>query len=111
MPVLNQGEVTGVLVLEKAEDNYYGAAQAPLALAFANRLALALENAQRYEESVGHAQDLETENTRRALEAERRAQRLSLLNRLAAELGAAGDQAAVLASALPILRDALGAAS
>ncbi|MCC7360249.1 MAG: GAF domain-containing protein [Anaerolineales bacterium] len=111
VPVLSQDEVSGVLVLEKAEDNYYGAAQSPLALAFANRLAVALENAQRYEESVGHAQDLEAENTRRALEAERRALRLSLLNRLAAELAEAADQAAVLNSALPILREALGADS
>lgn len=109
VPVLSNGEVLGLLALEKAEDNYYGAAQVPLALSFANRMAVALDNARLYEQSVQHAQELEKENTRRAQDVDQRSQRLALLNRIATELAQARDLPALLGLALETLRQALSA--
>jgi len=110
VPVLSSGEVTGILSLEKSEDNFYGAAQVPVALSFANRVAVALDNARLYEQSVQRAQDLEQENTRRAQDIDLRAQRLTVLNRVATDLAQARDLAAVLELSLDTLRQALGAA-
>ena len=108
VPVLGNGEVLGILALEKGEDNFYGPAQVPLALSFANRVAAAMDNAHLYEESVARAQDLEKENSRRSQDVEVRSQRLALLNHIATDLAQARDIPRLLRLTLETLTRALG---
>ena len=109
VPVLSNGEVSGILSLEKGEDNFYGPGQVPLALSFANRVAAALDNARLYEESVQRAQDLEKENARRSQDVELRSQRLALLNHIATDLAQARDISSLLQLSLETLKQALEA--
>ena len=111
VPLLSQGEVIGILSLEKGEDNFYLPGHVPLALAFASRAAVALENARLYEESVTRARALEEENARRLQELETRTQRLALLNRIAGEMNAAVDLGALLRLTLNALAEPLAVES
>lgn len=75
VPLLSKGEVIGVLAFEKAEAHFYGADHLAAVVTFAGQAAVALSNANLYEESISRATEL-TE----------RSQRLALLNRLSTEL-------------------------
>ena len=108
VPLLSSGEVTGILSLEKSEDNFYGPSHVPLATSFANRVAVALDNARQFEESVLRAHELEAENSRRARDLESRSQRLAVFNRLAAGLSEARDLDSLLELALKTISQALG---
>jgi signal transduction histidine kinase len=50
-PLVTKGQVMGMLVLHHAEPNYYSAEDADLVMAFANQAAVAIENAQLYEQA------------------------------------------------------------
>lgn len=80
VPLISQGEVVGVIALEKTEPDFYGPEHIASAVTFAGQAAVGLVNANLYEESV-----------RRAAELDERTQRLSLLNRLSAELSGSLD--------------------
>ncbi|MGA9348659.1 MAG: GAF domain-containing sensor histidine kinase [Anaerolineae bacterium] len=50
-PLVTKGQVIGMLVLHHTEPNYYSAQHANLVMAFANQAAVAIENAQLYEQA------------------------------------------------------------
>jgi PAS domain S-box-containing protein len=55
VPLIVRDKVIGILAFEHGERGYYDAHRAALALAFANQAAVAIENAQLYEEASGKA--------------------------------------------------------
>jgi PAS domain S-box-containing protein len=75
VPLLSKGEMIGVIVIEKAEVNYFTADHIQALVTFAGQAAVALENASLYEESLHRAGELDE-----------RSQRLALLNRLSSQL-------------------------
>ena len=50
-PLVVKGQVIGMLILHHVEPNYYSAQNADLVMAFANEAAVAIENAQLYEQA------------------------------------------------------------
>ena len=80
VPLLSKGEVVGVIALEKTEPNYYTVENVQAVITFAGQAAVALENANLFEESVHRTQELD-----------QRSQRLALLNRLSSELSGSLD--------------------
>ena len=82
VPLVNQGEVVGVITLTKVEPSYYDSMAEQAAFAFANQVAAALANANLFRE------------------AERRTQRLSLLNRVSVALVQSLDSEDILEIAL-----------
>lgn len=76
VPIIAKGEVVGVIALEKREADFYSPDVIQVALTFANQAAVALENANLFEDSL-----------RRALELDERTNRLAQLNRLSTTLG------------------------
>ncbi len=85
VPLVSKGEVVGVIALEKIEAHFFTLELSQLVTTFASQAAVALENARLYEDSL-----------RRATELDQRSQRLSLLNRLSAELSSALNEDQVL---------------
>ncbi|MBZ0299855.1 MAG: GAF domain-containing protein [Anaerolineae bacterium] len=82
VPLVSQGHVVGVIALCKAEPGYYDRQAEQAAFAFGNQVAVALANADLFRE------------------AERRTQRLSLLNRVSVALGQSLDSEDILEIAL-----------
>ena len=76
IPLITKGQVIGVLALEKAESHFYSEELMQLSNTFASQAAVAIDNANLFEESV-----------RRAAELDERSQRLGLLNKFSADLG------------------------
>ncbi len=74
-PLTREDRVVGVIALEKREPNFYTARHEQLALTFANQAAIALSNAQLFQETRERARALDEQ-----------AQRLALLNRVALAL-------------------------
>ncbi len=97
-PLIAKGEMIGVIALEKRESGFYTIEHLHLATAFAGQAAVALENANLYEESL-----------RRAAELDRRSRRLALLNRFSSELSGLLDADEISRLTARELRDALGA--
>ena len=94
IPLLSKGQVVGVIALEKLETYFYTPEHVKAMVTFAGQAAVALENANLYEDSV-----------RRALELDERSQRLALLNRVSTSLSRSLDQAtifSVIASEIPL---------
>lgn len=75
IPIMVKGNVIGVIVLEKTESHYYTNEQIQLAATFASQAAVALENANLFEESQ-----------RRTAQLDERSKRLTLLNQFSADL-------------------------
>lgn len=86
IPLISKNEVIGVLALEKWEAHFYTPDHIQAAMTLASQVAVALENARLYEDSL-----------KRAAELDQRSQRLALLNRFSSELGG-------LLEAVPIIR-------
>ncbi|MAS32469.1 MAG: hypothetical protein CL610_00595 [Anaerolineaceae bacterium] len=82
VPLVNQGHVVGVIALCKTEPHFYDTQAEQAAFAFGNQVAVALANADLFRE------------------AERRTQRLSLLNRVSVALGQSLDSEDILEIAL-----------
>lgn len=85
VPLISKGEVVGVIALEKTEAGYYTTEHIQAITTFAGQAAVALENANLYEESV-----------RKALELDQRSRRLAILNRLSTELSGSLDTSYIL---------------
>jgi PAS domain S-box-containing protein len=75
LPILVKGNVIGVIALEKAEAYYYTHEQIQLAATFASQAAIAIDNANLFEESL-----------RRTTQLDERSQRLTLLNQFSSAL-------------------------
>src|SRR5205823_706800 len=95
-PLTYQGQLLGLVAIEKAEPHRYGAPQASLALAFANQAAVTLANVRQYEDGLRRAFELD--------------QRSSLLNRASASLSQAVEPREVLVAVLQALAEGLGTA-
>ena len=98
IPLVSKGEVTGVIALEKTEAHFFTTELSQLVTTFASQAAVALENARLYEDSL-----------RRASELDERSQRLSLLNRLSAELSSSLNEEQVLRLTAEELQRAISA--
>jgi len=98
VPLVSKGEVTGVIALEKVEAHFFTTELSQLVTTFASQVAVALENARLYEDSL-----------RRASELDERSQRLSLLNRLSAELSSSLNEEQVLRLTAEELQRAISA--
>jgi PAS domain S-box-containing protein len=88
-PLISKGYVVGVLTLEKREPNYYNTLHEQLTLTFANQAAIALDNAQMFQETRARATALDEQ-----------AQRLALLNRVSLALAQTLDPENILEIAL-----------
>ena len=88
-PLISKGRVVGVLTLEKREPHYYTPLHEQLALTFASQAAVALDNAQLFEETRARATALDEQ-----------AQRLALLNRVSLALAQSLDMENILEIAL-----------
>ncbi|NDJ54936.1 MAG: GAF domain-containing protein [Chloroflexi bacterium] len=95
-PMVSGGILIGLMVFEKAEVHAYAPADAQVASAFANQVAVAIENAQLFEEAAKRASELHS-----------RTQRLTLLNRISSTLGTSLDQNSILQTAIDELVQAL----
>ncbi len=82
VPLVNQGNVVGVIALAKQEDHFYDEQASQAAFAFANQVAIALANAKLY------------------TQAQYRTERLSLLNRVSVSLAQSLDSENILEIAL-----------
>lgn len=82
VPLVNQGNVVGVIALSKQEDHFYDEQLSQAAFAFANQVAIALANADLY------------------TDAQYRTDRLSLLNRVSVALAQSLDSENILEIAL-----------
>lgn len=91
VPLVNQRNVVGVIALCKAEPRFYDQQAEQAAFAFGNQVAVALANADLFRE------------------AERRTQRLSLLNRVSVALGQSLDSEDILEIALREIAQVLNA--
>ncbi len=76
IPLIAKGQVIGLVAVEKEEPHFYTKDMIQLGTTFASQAAVAMDNANLFEESV-----------RRALELDERSQRLALLNEFSSELG------------------------
>lgn len=75
VPLIAKGQVIGVVATEKADVHFYESDIVQLATTFASQAAVAIDNANLFEESM-----------QRAAELDERSQRLALLNQFSAEL-------------------------
>lgn len=75
VPLVAKGQVMGVIATEKVDVHFYNGDIVQLATTFASQAAVAIDNANLFEESV-----------QRAAELDERSQRLALLNQFSAEL-------------------------
>jgi PAS domain S-box-containing protein len=96
IPLISKSEVVGVIALEKSEPRSYAQEHIQAATTFTGQAAVALENANLYEESV-----------RRAVELDERSTRLALLNRLSVELSGTLEPAHILTLTLQNLHPAI----
>ena len=88
-PLISKGNVMGVLTVEKREPNFYTDLHQQLTLTFASQAAVALDNAQLFEETRARAAALDEQ-----------AQRLALLNRVSLALAQSLDLENILEIAL-----------
>ncbi len=100
LPIMVKGKVIGVIALEKAEMYYYTNDQIQLAATFASQAAVAIDNANLFEESL-----------RRTSELDERSQRLALLNQFSSDLSGSLNADQVLRLTASQLTRALGADS
>ncbi len=98
VPMISGGILIGILVVEKTEAHAYLPADVQVASAFANQVAVALENARLFEEAADRAAELHS-----------RTQRLALLNRISSTLGGSLDQSSILQTVVDELTLALDA--
>lgn len=98
-PLISKGKTLGLLALDKAEPDFYTPNHADLAIAFTNQVAVALDNAQLFEQSV-----------QRALQLNERTQRLVLLNRVSGELSTTLNLNRILEISVREMSSALGMA-
>lgn len=98
IPLVAKGELIGILAVEKWQANYYSLDQIQLATTLASQAAIALENANLYEDSL-----------RRAAELDERSQRLALLNRFSSGLSGLLDAQQILQLTSDEMRGALNA--
>jgi PAS domain S-box-containing protein len=100
VPLLSKGDVIGVIVLEKEEEGFFVGNQIQAMVTFASQAAVALVNANLYEDSL-----------RRTAELDDRSQRLALLNRLSTALSGSLDLERILGVLAREMCQALNASS
>jgi PAS domain S-box-containing protein len=97
-PMVSGGLLVGVMIFERDETHAYAPADGQVAAAFANQVAVAIENARLFEEAADRAAELHS-----------RTRRLTLLNRISSTLGRSLDQNSILQTTVDELAQALEA--
>ncbi|HSF83130.1 MAG TPA: GAF domain-containing protein [Anaerolineales bacterium] len=100
IPLISGGKVLGVIALEKSETGFYTPEHIQLATTFAGQAAVALANANLFQESLS-----------RTMELDQRTKRLEMLNRLSSDLSETLDPDRLLAIALQELTEAITCAT
>jgi PAS domain S-box-containing protein len=98
IPLISKGQLIGLIALEKWQAYFYSHEQIQLATTFAGQAAVALDNANLYEDSLG-----------RAAELDERSKRLALLNRFSSSLSGLLEGGQILELTANELRHALNA--
>jgi GAF domain-containing protein len=98
VPLIAKGELIGLVALEKWQAYFYSREQIQLGTTFASQAAVALDNANLYEDSLGRASELDE-----------RSQRLALLNRFSSSLSGLLDAVPILELTSEELQRALNA--
>jgi PAS domain S-box-containing protein len=80
VPLFSKGILSGVIALEKKEINYYDSESIQILTTFSSQAAVALENAELYNQSLDRTQQLD-----------RRSQRLALINRFSEQISSTLD--------------------
>ena len=96
VPLIAKGEMVGVIALEKTEANFYAVEHIQAALTFCSQAAVALENANLYQQSL-----------QRAIEMDQRSQRLALLNRFSNQISSILDPDFILETTMGEILHAL----
>ena len=96
IPMIAKGELIGLIALEKWQAYFYSNEQIQLGTTFASQAAIALDNANLYEESVS-----------RAAELDERSKRLALLNRFSSTLSGLLDAGEILSLTAGELQQAM----
>jgi len=96
VPLIAKGELIGVIALEKIEANFYAEENIQAATTFSSQAAVALENANLFQQSL-----------RRTAELDERSQRLALLNRFSNQISSVLDSSYILETTLQELNQAL----
>jgi PAS domain S-box-containing protein len=96
VPLIAKGELIGVIALEKTEANFYTEESIQVATTFASQAAVALENANLYQQSLQRTSELDD-----------RSQRLALLNRFSNQISSVLDSNYVLQTTMQELQHAL----
>jgi PAS domain S-box-containing protein len=100
IPLISKDEVIGVIALEKEEPRYYSPEHIQAAITFAGQAAVALDNAQLFEQSQRRAEALNE-----------RTERLDLLNRLSTELSGSLNPAHILGYTVDQVHEAVEVSS
>ena len=98
IPLISKGQLIGLIAVEKWQAYFYSHEQTQLATTFASQAAVALDNANLYEDSLG-----------RAAELDERSKRLALLNRFSSSLSGLLEGGQILELTANELRGALNA--
>ncbi|MFN7210048.1 MAG: GAF domain-containing protein, partial [Aggregatilineales bacterium] len=109
--LVSRGSLMGLLVLEKYAVGFYTPTMEQLALTYANQVAVALENAQLFQQQrqiVGETEQLYREAAARAQELDQQAKRLALLYRVSNALTQTLDLEDIFEVTLGELQEMLG---
>jgi PAS domain S-box-containing protein len=98
VPMVSGGVMAGIMVFEKTEAHAYAPADSQVAAAYANQVAVALQNARLFEEAEDRAATLHS-----------RSERLALLNRISSTLGTSLDRNSILQTTVDELVKAIDA--
>ncbi len=99
VPMVSGGVMAGIMIFEKTEAHAYAPADAQVAAAYANQVAVAIQNARLFKEAEERAATLHS-----------RSERLALLNRISSTLGTSLDRNSILQTTVDELVNAIGAA-
>ncbi len=109
IPLIARDEVIGLLSLDRHEVNAYRAQHLELATTLARQAAVALENAQLYEQARQTSEELERRVAERTQDLAREHERVEALLRITTELSVSLDLDRVLQRALALVNDFVGA--
>jgi transcriptional regulator with GAF, ATPase, and Fis domain len=109
LPITTGGELHGLMLAHEAGPHRFEADEVELALTVSNQVAIAVQNAQLFEQTRSLTEDLEERVNQRTSELAREHQRIEILLRIITELSASLDLSQVLSRTLGVLNEILDA--
>jgi PAS domain S-box-containing protein len=109
LPITTGGDLHGLMLAHEAGPHRFEADEVELALTVSNQVAIAVQNAQLFEQTRSLTEDLEERVNQRTSELAREHQRIEILLRIITELSASLDLSQVLSRTLGVLNEILDA--